>query len=88
VKWGIKRAMVRLIEPIVEVTDFLDRKMSIFIEDRIKKFSERVTTLESAMLTNKNQTIKTRFDNIEVKIQRQQKKFETDCDYLETAGKK
>jgi len=80
--------MVRLIEPIVEVTDFLDRKMSIFIEDRIKKFSERVTTLESAMLTNKNQTIKTRFDNIEVKIQRQQKKFETDCDYLETAGKK
>ena len=80
--------MVRLIEPIVEVTDFLDRKMSIFIEDRIKKFSERVTTLESAMLTNKNQTIKTRFDNIEVKIQRLQKKFETDCNYLETAGKK
>ena len=72
--------MVRLIEPIVEVTDFLDRKMSINFENRMKKFNERVNTIESAVLTNKKQTVETRIDNIEVLILKQQKKFETDCE--------
>ena len=80
--------MVRLIEPIVEVTDFLDRKMSINFENRMKKFNERVNTIESAVLTNKKQTDETRFDNIEVLILKQQKKFETDCEQLESASKK
>ena len=72
--------MVRLIEPIVEVTDFLDRKMSINFENRMKKFNERVNTIESAVLTNKKQTVETRIDNIEVLILKQQKKFENDCE--------
>ena len=49
-KLGIKRALTRLVDPIVAVTDFLDNKMSVFIDEKMIQFEERITTIEIAIL--------------------------------------
>jgi len=59
-KFAVRRAMVRLIEPITEVTEFLDQKMSHLFEERLGKFETRVQTVEECILPKKT-TMKTKF---------------------------
>jgi len=81
---GIKRALTRLVEPIVEVTDYLDNKMSVFIQEKMVLSERRISSIETAILKNGRYTMRTRFDELDDQILKMRKKLEVKCDHLQS----
>ena len=57
--------MIELINPMMEITTFVNNKLDLCVNNKIKESEDRIQALEETLFGGKGQNIHTKFELIE-----------------------